>query len=70
MFATIKKYGLIVSRLPIFQSGLLTVMKEHFPEYEISAHRRAEELTQLQLRHAHLVLVDLAGDTSPCKKTL
>ncbi|MBB1198917.1 DNA-binding response regulator [Enterobacteriaceae bacterium 89] len=64
MFATLKKYGLIVSRLPVVQSGLLTIMKDHFPEYEVSAHQQIEELTLLHLRKANLVLVDLEGPPS------
>lgn len=62
MFAALKKYGVIISGLPIVQSGLLAIMKEHFPEYDMCMHQRVEELTIMQLRRTHLVLVDLSGD--------
>lgn len=67
MFAAIKKYGVIISRMPVVQSGLLTIMKDHFPEYDVNAHQSIEELTILQLRKANLVLVDFSGELADRK---
>ena len=62
MVAALKKYGVVISRLPIVQSGLVGIMKDNFPEYDLSAHQRIEQLTLLQLHKANLVLVDLSGE--------
>lgn len=56
------KFGVIISKIPVMQSGLNAIMSAHFPDYELNACHSLEELTLLQLRRADLVLVDLSGD--------
>jgi DNA-binding NarL/FixJ family response regulator len=55
------KFGVIISRIPVMQSGLKAILKEHLPDYELSFCGSQDELTLLQLRRAVLVLVDLSG---------
>lgn len=57
------KNGIIISKVPVIQTGLNGVMQRHFPEYQITACRAAEELTLLQLRRSDLVIADLTGDS-------
>lgn len=61
MLSTHSGYGIVISRLPVIQSGLLAIIRESFPEYESDSYPCIEELTLLQLRRASLVLVDLFG---------
>lgn len=55
------KFGVIISRIPVMQSGLKAILGEHLPDYELSFCGSQDELTLLQLRRAVLVLVDLSG---------
>jgi hypothetical protein len=56
------KFGVVISKIPVMQSGLNAIMTAHFPDYELGVCHSLEELTLLQLRRADLVLVDLSGD--------
>ena len=49
------KFGIIISRIPVMQSGLKAIVGEHLPDYELSFCRSQDELTLLQLRRAVLV---------------
>jgi DNA-binding NarL/FixJ family response regulator len=62
MLAGVKKCGVIISSIPIIRSGLLALMKENFPEYELICHHSVDELTLLELRRATLIVSDLFGD--------
>lgn len=65
------KYGIIISKLPVMQSGLSGVMARHFPEYDVGYCRSQEELTLLQLRRAAVVVVvDISGDYRNPRGTL
>ena len=55
------KFGVIISRIPVMQSGLKAILREHLPDYDLSFCGSQDELTLLQLRRAVLVLVDLSG---------
>ncbi|MEG2267643.1 MAG: response regulator transcription factor [Acinetobacter sp.] len=57
-----RKKTIIISSLPVMQTGLNSVVQVHFPNYEVTCFRCIEELTLLQLRHSELVIVDLTGD--------
>ncbi|WP_213134628.1 helix-turn-helix transcriptional regulator [Citrobacter sp. FP75] len=56
------KNAIIISKLPIIQTGLKGVMKGQFSDYELTYCRSVEELTLLQLRCSDLVIADLTGD--------
>lgn len=56
------KNAIIISKLPIVQTGLKGVMQEQFADYELTYCRSVEELTLLQLRCADLVIADLSAD--------
>lgn len=56
------KFGIIISRIPVMQSGLKAIVGEHLPDYELSFCRSQDELTLLQLRRAVLVIADLSGE--------
>lgn len=56
------KNGIIISKLPVIQTGLNGVMQKHFPDHELTVCRSVEELTLLQLRHSDLVIADLTGE--------
>lgn len=56
------KFGVIISKIPVMQSGLSAIMGANFPNYELNVCHTLEELTLLQLRRADLVIVDLSGD--------
>lgn len=56
------KCGVIISNVPIIQSGLASIMKDNFPEYSVSCHHRIDELTIMQLQRTSLILCDLSGD--------
>lgn len=58
------KFGVVISKIPVMQSGLCAVMGSHFPGYELNVCSTLEELTLLQLRRADLVIVDLSGEFS------
>ncbi|HEY2453391.1 MAG TPA: response regulator transcription factor [Scandinavium sp.] len=62
MLAACLNYGVIISDVPIVLSGLSTLMKENFPEYEISCHQNIDELTIMQLGRTNLIIVELSGD--------
>lgn len=56
------KYGIIISKLPVMQTGLGGVMARYFPEYELTYCRSQEELTLLQLRRAVVVIADISSE--------
>ncbi|MCT9844938.1 response regulator transcription factor [Leclercia adecarboxylata ATCC 23216 = NBRC 102595] len=56
------KSAIIISKSPIMQTGLGSVMSRYFPDYERAFSRSQEELTLLQLRRAIVVITDLSGD--------
>lgn len=56
------QHAIIISKLPIMQTGLGSIMSRNFPEYEVSWCRSQEELTLLQLRRAGVVIADISGD--------
>lgn len=56
------KRAIIISKSPIMQTGLGSVMSRYFPDYERAFSRSQEELTLLQLRRAIVVITDLSGD--------
>lgn len=56
------KYGIIISKVPVMQSGLAGLVTRHFLDYEVSFCRSQEELTLLQLRRANVVIADVSGD--------
>nr|WP_318383107.1 response regulator transcription factor [uncultured Enterobacter sp.] len=61
------KYAIVISNVPVIQSGLENIFARHFPEHELTHCRSLEELTLLQLRRAVLVIADLSGDLSQPK---
>lgn len=67
MLSVLRKYGAIISRTPIVQSGLSAIMKNNFPEYEVSCHHHVEELTIMQLGRTDLIVSDLSGAPSQGK---
>lgn len=56
------KHGIIISDIPVIQAGLVGIMTQYFPGYELSCNCSVEELTLLQLGRASLTIVDLTGD--------
>ncbi len=70
MLSTNGKYGIIISKLPVMQTGLTGIMTRHFPEYELTYCRSQEELTLLQLRRADVVIADISGDYRNPRATL
>ncbi|QMR46356.1 response regulator transcription factor [Citrobacter freundii] len=58
------KNAIIISKLPIIQTGLKGVMQGQFSDYELTYCRSVEELTLLQLRCSDLVIADLTRDCS------
>ena len=56
------KSAIIISKSPIMQTGLGSIMSRYFPDYERAFCRSQEELTLLQLRRAIVVIVDISGD--------
>lgn len=62
MYAVVTKLCLIISALPVYQSGIRTIMKENFPEYEVVKHSHIEALTPAQLYKANLIIIDLRAD--------
>ena len=56
------KSVIIISKSPIMQTGLGSIMSRYFPDYERAFCRSQEELTLLPLRRAIVVIVDISGD--------
>lgn len=56
------QHAIIISKLPVMQTGLGCIMTRNFPEYELSYCRSQEELTLLQLRRANVVIADISGE--------
>lgn len=56
------KFAVIISKIPVMQSGLSTIMGAHFPDYELNFCQSLEELTLLQLRRSDVVIIDFSGD--------
>lgn len=56
------KFAVIISKIPVMQSGLSTIMRTNFPDYELNICQSLEQLTLLQLRRTDVVLVDLSGE--------
>ncbi|WP_421550538.1 helix-turn-helix transcriptional regulator [Kluyvera intermedia] len=56
------KFAVIISKIPVMQSGLSTIMGAHFPDYELNFCQSLEELTLLQLRRTDVVIIDFSGD--------
>lgn len=56
------KFAVIISKIPVMQSGLGTIMGTHFPDYELDFCQSLEELTLLQLRRTDVVIIDFSGD--------
>lgn len=56
------KHAIIISKSPIMQTGLGSIMSRYFPDYERAFCRSQEELTLLQLRRAIVVIVDISGE--------
>ncbi|MCV5262681.1 DNA-binding response regulator, partial [Escherichia coli] len=55
------KFGVVISKIPVMQSGLKVIFNENLPDYELSFCRSHDELTLLQLRRAVLVVADISG---------
>lgn len=64
MRAGAKKCGVIISSIPIIRTGLVAIIEDHFPEYELICHQHIDDLTLLELRRASLIVSDLFGDRS------
>ena len=56
------KSAIIISKSPIMQTGLGSIMSRYFPDYERAFSRSQEELTLLQLRRAIVVIADISGE--------
>ncbi|HDG1721307.1 response regulator transcription factor [Kluyvera ascorbata] len=56
------KFALIISKIPVMQSGLKSIMQMNFPDYELNFCLSLEQLTLLQLRRTDVVIVDFSGD--------
>lgn len=56
------KFGVVISKIPVMQSGLKVIFNENLPDYELSFCRSHDELTLLQLRRAVLVVADISGE--------
>lgn len=56
------KFAVIISKIPVMQSGLSTIMGTHFPDYELNFCQSLEELTLLQLRRTDVVVIDFSGE--------
>lgn len=50
------KSAIIISKSPIMQTGLGSIMSRYFPDCEHAFSRSQEELTLLQLRRAFVVM--------------
>ncbi len=56
------KHAIIISKLPLMQTGIGGIMLRYFPEYEFIYCRTQEQLTLLQLRRAKVVIADISGE--------
>lgn len=56
------KFAVIISKIPVMQSGLSAIMGANFPDYELNFCQSLEELTLLQLRRTDVVIVDFSGE--------
>lgn len=56
------KFAVIISKIPVMQSGLNTIMQMNFPDYELNFCPSLEHLTLLQLRRTDVVIVDFSGE--------
>lgn len=56
------KHGIIISKIPVMQSGLKAITGEYLPDYDFSYCRSQEDLTLLQLRRTRVVVADLSGE--------
>lgn len=56
------KSAIIISKSPIMQTGLGSIMSRYFPDYERAFSRSQEELTLLQLRRAVVIIADISGE--------
>lgn len=56
------KSGIVISKIPVMQTGLGGVMACNFPEYEVSYCRSHDDLTLQQLNRASVVVADISGD--------
>ncbi|BBV67756.1 helix-turn-helix transcriptional regulator [Kluyvera ascorbata] len=56
------KFAVIISKIPVMQSGLKSIMQMNFPDYELNFCLSLEQLTLLQLRRTDVVIVDFSGD--------
>lgn len=56
------QHAIIISKLPVMQTGLGCIISRNLPHYEVSYCRSQEELTLLQLRRANVVIADISGD--------
>ncbi|HEX4499625.1 MAG TPA: response regulator transcription factor [Scandinavium sp.] len=68
MLAACLNYGVIISDVPIILKGLSTLIKDNFPEYEVSYHQDIDELTIMQLCRTNLIVVDLSGEGLQAKE--
>lgn len=57
------KYGIIISKMPVMQSGLSAITSEYLPHYIFSHCYSLETLMQLPVNLATVVIVDLSGET-------
>ncbi|HDR2755579.1 MULTISPECIES: LuxR C-terminal-related transcriptional regulator [Enterobacter] len=64
------KHGVVISKIPVMQSGLGGVMARHFPDYELNYCCSLQELTLLQLRRADVIIADISGDYRNPRGTL
>lgn len=64
------KHGVVISKIPVMQSGLGSVMARNFPDYELTYCRSLQELTLLQLRRADVIIADISGDYRNPRGTL
>nr|WP_159466526.1 LuxR C-terminal-related transcriptional regulator [Scandinavium goeteborgense] len=62
MLKVFNRCGVVISNVPIIQTGLSSIMKDNFPEYEVSCHHCIDELTLMQLQRANLIVCGLSGD--------
>lgn len=56
------QHAIIISKLPVMQTGLGCIISRNLPDYEVSYCRSQEELTLLQLRRANVIIADISGD--------
>lgn len=56
------RHAVVISKIPVMQTGLGGVMACNFPDYELTYCRSQQELTLLQLRRAGVIIADISGD--------